>query len=121
MKKNPEITNNTGNTSKESDALLQKTNDEIREMLFKKEVEESTTENIAKKVKELNPNVEIIFWEMSRTLYSSAAPENLILPEGFYYNEKNWITNKHNTKTGAYGSLHVAPIECYDPNFEKYE
>ena len=36
--------------------------------------------------------------------------EELVLPEGFYYNDKNGITNKHNTKSGSYISLLVVPL-----------
>ncbi|MBR3898443.1 MAG: hypothetical protein IKJ43_04115 [Bacilli bacterium] len=33
--------------------------------------------------------------------------EDLILPEGFEYNDKDGITNKHNAKNGIYTSIHV--------------
>lgn len=51
-------------------------------------------------------------------IYSSVPGEKLILPEGYYYNEKNGITNKHNTTSGLYESFayrydigHFAPKE----------
>lgn len=34
-------------------------------------------------------------------------PKTLKLPEGYYYNEKNGITNKHNTKSGSYESFSI--------------
>lgn len=37
--------------------------------------------------------------------------KDLKLPEGFYYNDKNGITNKHNTLNGSYVTLHVEEIE----------
>ena len=44
------------------------------------------------------------------TLFSSIPIEDLKLPEGFYYNEKNGITNKHNTEDGHYVSFKVNAI-----------
>lgn len=29
------------------------------------------------------------------------------LPDGYYYNEKNGVTNKHHTASGMYESFHV--------------
>jgi hypothetical protein len=31
-------------------------------------------------------------------MYSSVDIDKLVLPEGFYYNQKNGVTNKHRTK-----------------------
>jgi hypothetical protein len=38
-------------------------------------------------------------------IYSSIPVEQLELPKGFYYNEKNGITNKHNTNLGMYMNI----------------
>lgn len=37
-------------------------------------------------------------------IYGNIPGENLSLPEGYYYNQKNGITNKHNT-SGIYESF----------------
>lgn len=35
-------------------------------------------------------------------IYSDVPGEKLILPNGYYYTEKNGITDKHNTSSGLY-------------------
>ena len=65
---------------------------------------------IAKAIQELNPHAEIRiadpaeFSQAEAIIFSSVPGDELVLPEGFYYNEKNGITNKHNTGafTAAY-------------------
>lgn len=68
-------------------------------------------------VKRLNPGVQIETDPDRWFIFSSVNVEDLILPEWFYYSEKNWITNKHNTKSGAYVSILVYPISHYDPDY----
>lgn len=74
-----------------------------------KKVKYMTEEEIAMKVIKLNPD--ITFFAFSSTLKpfikSSIPPEKLTLPYGCYYNEKNGITNKHNTIEGFYATLPV--------------
>ena len=41
---------------------------------------------------------------------ANCAPEDLIYPEGWYFNDKNGLTNKHNSSTGQYDTIGV-----YDP------
>lgn len=40
-------------------------------------------------------------------ILSRIPPEELKLPEGWEYNTKNGITNKHNTQSGAYSIIDV--------------
>ena len=68
-------------------------------------------------VKRLNPNVQIETDPDRWFIFSSVGVEKLVLPEWFYYNQKNGITNKHNTKSGAYVSIIVYPISHYDPDY----
>ena len=68
-------------------------------------------------VKRLNPDVQIETDLDRWFIFSSVNAEKLVLPEWFYYNQKNWITNKHNTKSGAYVSMIVYPISHYDPDY----
>lgn len=79
----------------------------MRQLL--KKVDYMTDVEIAMKVIKLNPDV--TFFAFSITLEpfikSSIPPENLTLPDGCYYNEKNGITNKHNTIDGRYSTLIV--------------
>lgn len=63
-------------------------------------------------LKTLNPLAKIERDEnVPSRIYSSVPADLLILPEGFYYNEKNGITNKHNTKSGLYLTLDVDDLK----------
>ena len=71
---------------------------------------------IVQAIQELNPNAEISLGDINldpdyyESFYCSIPAEQLILPDGFYYNEKNGVTNKHNTNTGSYIGLRVKPM-----------
>jgi|GEM_PF-5183819 len=68
-------------------------------------------------IRKLNPNVEIRVGDpqfdslASERIFSSVPMEQLKLPEGYYSNEKNGITNKHNTETGLYTTLSVESLD----------
>ena len=86
-----------------------------------KDVSQSTNlYEIAEVIQQLNPNVEIRVADMrldsmaTQRFYSSVPVEQLVLPEGFYYNDKNGITNKHNTQTGMYCALEVEDLSKAD-------
>ena len=102
--------------SSELDKVVQETDSQIWSVL-EEEYKYSTPDFLVSKVKELNPNVKFEVDEDRSIIFSSECVENLFLPEWFYYNQKNWITNKHNTKSGIYVSVQVYPIEYYDPRF----
>ncbi len=73
---------------------------------------EMTYYELIKELQRLNPTAEIKVDEISYDDILSTVPvEKLVLPKGFYFNEKNGITNKHNSKTGIYLSHHVKLIE----------
>lgn len=61
---------------------------------------------MAKELEILNPSVQFDVRDHSVSpvivIFGTVPGENLILPEGYYYNEKNGITNKHNTVSGLY-------------------
>jgi hypothetical protein len=68
-------------------------------------------------IQKLNPDVGIMKASpyispqaYEQNIYTSVSPENLSLPEPFYYNSKNGITNKHKTQSGQYTSIQVEPI-----------
>ncbi len=75
---------------------------------------------IAKVIQQLNPNAEIrvanIAYDPQATsrFYSSVPIGQLVLPEGFYANEKNGITNKHKTQSGMYCDLSVEDLSMAD-------
>ena len=86
-----------------------------------KDVSQSTNlYEIAEVIQQLNPNAEIRVTDMrldsmaTQRFYSSVPVEQLVLPEGFYYNDKNGITNKHNTQTGMYCALEVEDLSKAD-------
>ena len=86
-----------------------------------KDVSQSTNlYEIAEVIQQLNPNVEIRVADMTydpqatSRFYSSVPMEQLVLPEGFYANEKNEITNKHNTQSGMYCALSVEDLSMAD-------
>ena len=93
--------------------LVKKTNTEISKV-FDEEVKMSSASSIIKKVQELNPGVAMETDLDRGIIYASVNVEELNLPKWFYYNQKNGITNKHNTQSGIYGSVHVYPIEYRD-------
>lgn len=95
--------------------VVEKTNTEFW-TLFEEEMEKSSSDFIIEEVKRLNPEVKIETDPDRGLIFSSVDIEKLVLPEWFYFNQKNWITNKHNTQSGIYGSVRVYPIEYYDPN-----
>lgn len=82
-----------------------------------KDVSQSTNlYEIVEVISQLNPTVDIRIADMridpmaTNKFYSSVPVGNLVLPEGFYYNDKNEITNKHRTKSGAYCTLKVEEL-----------
>ena len=70
-------------------------------------------EDLAREMQRLNPTVEVgVDYSSSEPkLTTSVGLENLNYPEGFYYNDKNGITNKHNTKNGSYLSFEAEHID----------
>ncbi len=88
------------------------------EPIQSKDISQSTDiTDLAEVLRELNPDVEIKLGDVNtdpqarERIYSSKPVEELKLPKGFEYNEKNGITNKHNTETGAYMSARVEGLE----------
>lgn len=93
-----------------------------------KDVSQSTDFNeIAEVIKQLNPDVEIKVDDNSiesvadARIYSSVPGKQLKLPDGFYYNDKNGITNKHNTKSGSYCSIAVEELSKTNESASKTE
>lgn len=64
---------------------------------------------LVEEIKRLNPNKSIAFDDfiLGERIVLDDDVSNYKLPEGWYYNEKNGLTNKHNTKTGMYNSYDV--------------
>lgn len=68
-------------------------------------------------IRKLNPGVEIRIGderfdrEARSRIFSSVPIHQLKLPEGYYSNEKNGITNKHNAENGLYTQLSVESLD----------
>lgn len=92
-------------------------NGETKKSTVTKDLSQSVdAKEIIQAIQKLNPNVEISLGDPNldpdyyESFYCSIPAEQLILPDGFYYNEKNGVTNKHNTKTGEYIGIPVKPM-----------
>lgn len=76
--------------------------------------------NLVKELKARNPEVKFDLSDRTKgpvaIIYGTAPAESLSYPEGYYYNEKNGITNKHNTKSGFYEYF---TYKCDLAHFEK--
>ena len=99
-----------------SQKVIEKTDTELWKV-FENEKRMSTSDFIIQEVRRLNPNVKIETDSDRGLLFSSVEIQDLVLPEWFYYNQKNGITNKHNTQSGIYGSVRVYPLEYYNPDY----
>lgn len=64
-------------------------------------------EDLVKELQMLNPGVDIKYDESlpTKKIVCSKNIDELKLPVGFYYNDKNGLTNKHNTISGMYVSV----------------
>lgn len=72
-----------------------------------------------KELVRLNPTVKFDVRDTSVSpiiiIYGNVPGEKLKLPNGYYYNEKNGITDKHNTGSGLYESF---TYQCDAAHFE---
>jgi len=70
-------------------------------------------EDLAREMQRLNPTAKIgvDYSTNEPKLVSSASIESLNYPDGFYYNEKNGLTNKHNNKSGSYLSAEIEYVD----------
>ncbi|MBR1925235.1 MAG: hypothetical protein IJ837_00060 [Clostridia bacterium] len=79
--------------------------------------------DLMKVIKELNPDAKIVV-DMEQVynspIYCDKKPEDLILPAGYYYNEKNGITDKHNSPTGMYNAIGFAPYKAELNSYDNF-
>lgn len=75
-------------------------------------------EDLAREMQRLNPTsiIEVDYSTNQPKIVSSTGIENLNCPDGFYYNDKNGLTNKHNTK-GEYLSVEVERVDYINDNY----
>lgn len=101
-------------------SILEKKSEETNAQLWnvlERKSEIYYVDSLIREIKRLNPKVKIKADYDRWIMYSSVDIDKLTIPEGFYYNQKNGITNKHRTTTGAYVSAIVKPIEEYNPDY----
>ena len=73
--------------------------------------------DVVNELRILNPDADIKLGDATadskylNTFLSSVPADKLVLPKGFYYNEKNGITNKNHTTSGSYITLDVELLE----------
>ncbi|MBO4726614.1 MAG: hypothetical protein J5598_03385 [Clostridia bacterium] len=77
---------------------------------------EKTFQEVFFELQYLNPQAIIKlhpYYQMDgrNAIQTNVSVDKLVLPNRFYYNEKNGITNKHNTKSGSYLSITVEPLK----------
>ncbi len=69
-----------------------------------------TKEEMLEKLRELNPEADLQVFGSIVPYFTSIIPEDeLILPEGFYYDKKLGITNKNNVDGDEYFNIRVIP------------
>jgi len=79
---------------------------------FNSEEKEYSREELIQEITRLNPGVEIKYQKNhDEVIYCSKNGSDLKLPEGFEYNDKNGVTNKHHTSSGRYINIHVHSME----------
>ena len=86
-----------------------------------KNLESTDVREIAIALQKLNPGVTIKLINPSyenvldKQIYCNVPAKELALPQPFYYDEKNGITNKHTSKTGLYITINVEDISKVNP------
>lgn len=78
--------------------------------------EELSLYELLTKLRSLNPNTDLNLDNINGTILSSKNMEELRLPEGFYYNKNNEITNENNTKSGNYISAKITLVHKVEKN-----
>lgn len=121
------ISNFFGNLGKRKEISIDDdiTDDITEEVEEIEEVEENSKNiknsldinEIFNEISKLNPSVNMEYDSINEKLILlGVKPEELKLPEGFYYNEKNGITNKHNTESGEYIAFGVEVLNDENTN-----
>lgn len=78
-------------------------------------VKEYSPEELLKEIVRLNPSVEIRYQKAHpEVITCSKKGDELKLPKGYEYNDKNGITNKHHTSSGRYTSILIGEVKNAD-------
>lgn len=79
------------------------------------EEKEYSPEELLKEIVRLNPSVEIRYQKAHpEVIACSKKGDELKLPKGYEYNDKNGITNKHHTSSGRYTSILIGDVKNAD-------
>lgn len=84
-------------------------NDFLSSENTEKQIENIGIHAMVDELQKLNPNARIMGeWNTSEPyIVSSIDIASLNFPDGYYFNTKNELTNKHNTASGSYESIHI--------------
>lgn len=72
-----------------------------------KKIENMGIENLITVLDQMNPRGSFKMADENTIAVKGIAPQYVKYPEGYYYNPKNGITNKHNTASGMYEAFEV--------------
>lgn len=76
---------------------------------------------LIEKLKEVNPGVEFKLSEDEKTILASVTLENLTMPENFYFDIVDGITNRGNAKPGKHISAQVGLLERQEEKISSLE
>ena len=64
---------------------------------------------LTQEIQKLNPTVCLVYdtYNCPGIIYCSREPETLKYPQGYYYSNKNVVTNKHCTANGIYETFEI--------------
>jgi hypothetical protein len=72
----------------------------------------TNAKELLSELKKLNPDVSFGEYDFRwDAIYASVPVWKLKLPESFYLDEKNYITNKHRTDPGSYTVVEILPLK----------
>lgn len=77
--------------------------------------------DLIEKLKEVNPGVEFKLSEDEKTILASVTLENLTMPENFYFDIVDGITNRGNAKPGKHISAQVGLLERQEEKINSLE
>ena len=72
-----------------------------------KKIESIGIDKLVSMLDNMNPKGSVKMADENVIAIKGMSPNDVVYPEGYYYNAKNGITNKHNTTSGMYEAFTV--------------
>lgn len=106
-----------------AESTIEESNDLTPEVVENVEVNDEVLDinELIEKLKEVNPGVEFKLSEDEKTILASVTLENLTMPENFYFDIVDGITNRGNAKSGNYISAQVGLLERQEEKINSLE